>query len=425
MEEGVAFMELFDLATIQRIQDEFAEATGVASIITTLDGTPLTRPSNFCRLCNMIRCTQAGRRNCYHSDAILGHHHPEGPIIQPCLSGGLWDAGASITVGDSHLANWLIGQVRDETQSEEKIREYARSIGADEEDAAAAFREVPAMSITRFQQISRILFTLANHIANAAYQNVQQARLIAEQKRTEEALEKKNAEMERFTYTVSHDLRSPLVTIKTFLGYLEKDLESQKAEHVSKDLNYIHGAAQKMGILLDDLLKFARIGHNQNAPVEMPLQDVVREAMILVAGGLAERGAQVEITEKPIWIFGDSARLVEVFQNLLDNAVKFLDDQEQPRIEIGAEQVGEELQITVRDNGRGIDPRYQSKVFGMFEKLDARAPGSGLGLALVRRIVELHGGKIWVESEGLGHGTTFRFTLAKTQLRQPAPTSSV
>ena len=106
-----------------------------------------------------------------------------------------------------------------------------------------------------------------------------------------------------------------------------------------------------------------------------------------------------------------------IFQNLIDNAIKFLGNQPAPRVEIGIERAGGEVEIFVRDNGQGIDPKGQTKVFGLFEKLDISTPGSGLGLALVRRIVELHGGKIRVESEGSGLGTTFRFTLAKTQIR--------
>jgi len=187
--DGITFAELFDLETIQRIQDEFAAATGVASVITRPDGTPITRPSNFCRLCrDIIRNTKIGCCNCYHSDAILGRHHPEGPVIQPCLSGGLWDAGASITIGNRHIANWLIGQVRDETQSEEKIVAYARTIGADESEVLAAYREVPAMSNVHFQQIAQALFTLANQLSTTAYQNIQQARFISERQRAEAAL---------------------------------------------------------------------------------------------------------------------------------------------------------------------------------------------------------------------------------------------
>jgi PAS domain S-box-containing protein len=187
--EKVTFEELFDLSTLQSIQDEFSAATGVASIITRIDGTPITAPSNFCRLCkDIIRCTETGLANCFHSDAVIGRHHANGPIIQPCLSGGLWDAGASITVGDRHIANWLIGQVRDETQNDETIREYARAIGAEEQEAVKAFREVPAMPIERFSKIARALYTLANQLSTMAYQNVQQARFIFERKRVEEQL---------------------------------------------------------------------------------------------------------------------------------------------------------------------------------------------------------------------------------------------
>jgi len=115
---SVAFEDLFDLKEIQRIQDEFAVATGVASLITRADGTPITEPSNFTHLCrDIIRKTEKGCSNCFRSDAVLGRYHPDGPIVQPCLSGGLWDAGATISVGDYHVANWLIGQVRDEAQT--------------------------------------------------------------------------------------------------------------------------------------------------------------------------------------------------------------------------------------------------------------------------------------------------------------------
>src|SRR5664279_3360716 len=127
LDSEIEFEALFNLEEIQRIQDEFAAATGVASIITDPAGTPLTAPSNFTYLCSdIIRKTEQGCSNCFKSDAAIGRYHPEGPILQPCLSGGLWDAGASITVGGYHIANWLIGQVRNETQSEESMRSYAR-----------------------------------------------------------------------------------------------------------------------------------------------------------------------------------------------------------------------------------------------------------------------------------------------------------
>ena len=161
----------------------------MASIITFPDGTPATRASNFTRLCSeIIRKTEPGCLNCYKSDAAIGRYHPEGPIVQQCLSGGLWDAGASITVGGKHVANWLIGQVRDETQTEENMRAYAREIGADESSFMEAFRKVPAMPRKHFEEIAQALFTLANQLSREAYQNIMQARYIAERKRVEEDL---------------------------------------------------------------------------------------------------------------------------------------------------------------------------------------------------------------------------------------------
>ena len=189
--QGIDFNDLFDMGVIQKLQDEFSTATGVASIITHPDGTPITRPSNFCRLCNdIIRKTDKGQINCFNSDAVIGRFHPDGPVMQPCMSGGLWDAGAGISVGGRHIANWLIGQVRDETQTEEKMREYARNIAADETAVIEAFREVPAMSQAQFQRVTQALFTMASQLSTMAYQNIQQARFITERKQAEEALYK-------------------------------------------------------------------------------------------------------------------------------------------------------------------------------------------------------------------------------------------
>ncbi len=187
--EGVLFEDLFSVHEIQRLQDEFARATGVASIIARTDGTAITTPSNFCRLCkDIIRKTEKGLANCQKSDAALIHYNLDGPTFQPCLSGGLWDASAAICIGGKHIASWMIGQVRDETQTEEEMREYAREIGADEEIVIEAFHEIPAMSHGHFQEIAQALFTLANQLSTTAYQNVQQARFITDRKEAETEL---------------------------------------------------------------------------------------------------------------------------------------------------------------------------------------------------------------------------------------------
>ncbi len=234
---------------------------------------------------------------------------------------------------------------------------------------------------------------------------------ITGRKRTKEELQKRNDEMTRFTYAVSHDLKSPLVTIKAFLGYLEKDTRDQDTEAVKKDLGFIHGAVERMSRLLDELLDLARVGHTSNPTEDVTLQEVVKDALDLVAGRITGRGVAVAVTAEPATLHGDRERLVEVFQNLVENAIKFMGDQSAPRVEIGVEKTADEMVFFVRDNGIGIDPRHKARLFGLFEKLDPGAEGSGIGLALVKRIVEVHGGRIWVVSGGLGQGSTFRFTL--------------
>jgi PAS domain S-box-containing protein len=165
----IAFEDLFNLEDIQRLQDEFAAATGVASLITRTDGTPITQPSFFTRMCgSFIRQTEKGRKKCEKSDAALGKLCQDGPIVRNCLSCGFRGAGAGISVGGRHIANWLIGQVRDESQTEEQIRRYAREIEAEEEEFVRAFYEVPTMDPVEFDRISKVLFTLANQLSHIA-----------------------------------------------------------------------------------------------------------------------------------------------------------------------------------------------------------------------------------------------------------------
>lgn len=224
-------------------------------------------------------------------------------------------------------------------------------------------------------------------------------------------LGEKNAELERFTYTVSHDLKSPLFTVVGFLSLLEEDLVATTNEQVKNDIDSIRRAVDKMRGLLNDLLALSRIGRIANPTESLSLDELVRETIELLAGPLSQKGIAVEIEPSLPVVRGDRVRILEVFQNLIENAIKFVGDQPAPHIEISSASEGDTVVICVRDNGLGIDPRYQDKVFGLFERLDGQTEGTGIGLALVKRIVEVHGGKVWVESEGEGHGAAFFFTL--------------
>ena len=225
-------------------------------------------------------------------------------------------------------------------------------------------------------------------------------------------LEQRNSELERFVYTVSHDLKSPLVTIKGFLGHLELDAARGDAERMRQDFAQIHTAADKMGRLLSELLELSRIGRLINEPEDVPLSALVHEAVAMVAGLIEMQGVAVDIQPAMPAVVADRMRLLEVYQNLIENAVKFTGDQQGPRVEIGAARDAHGVRCFVKDNGIGIEPKYHERVFKLFERLDQRIDGTGIGLALVKRIVEVHGGRIWIESDGLGQGTTFWFTLA-------------
>jgi signal transduction histidine kinase len=231
-------------------------------------------------------------------------------------------------------------------------------------------------------------------------------------------LESKNQELERFTYTVSHDLKSPLFTIRGFLGYLEQDALSGNRERLTADIQRISEATDKMQALLNDLLELSRIGRMKNESTMIPFGEILQDAIGLVEGRLLERKVTLRIGENLPVVYGDRPRLVEVLQNLLDNAAKFMGEKTEPCIDVGwvSDTAQDELStFFVRDNGVGIATEHLERIFGLFNKLDPRSEGTGIGLALVRRIIEVHGGRIWVESQA-GEGTTFFFTLPSRPL---------
>jgi PAS domain S-box-containing protein len=258
---------------------------------------------------------------------------------------------------------------------------------------------------------------------------------ITDRKRAEDALTKHaselargNADLQQFAYVTSHDLQEPLRGIITFSQMLTRRYGGRLDAEADQFLQYIASSAYRMKGLIDSLLTYSRVVNSEAMPLApVSLSAAVHWAMMNLQTIIEESHALVTFDELPT-VKADHVQLVQLFQNLISNAIKYRKTDEAPQIHVSAEQREDECVISVRDNGIGIHPKYRDRIFGVFKRLHgAEIPGTGIGLAICKRIVERHGGRIWVESEP-GQGATFYLHFivcseayaAQTRARRPA-----
>lgn len=226
-----------------------------------------------------------------------------------------------------------------------------------------------------------------------------------------EELERANDELDRFTYSVSHDLRSPMVTVEGFLGLIRDEALAGNMDAMEDHIKRAFATIEKMHKLLEDLLRLSRLGKVTDPFEKVAMNDLVYEVLEHLHGLISRNGCTIHLDPNLPEVYADRTRIMVVLQNLIENAIKFKSDDRTLRIRIGVNPSEDKPVFFVKDNGIGIEPDHQPDIFNLFSKLDSRSEGTGLGLTLVERIIRMHGGKIWVESEGEGKGACFFFSL--------------
>ncbi len=236
-------------------------------------------------------------------------------------------------------------------------------------------------------------------------------RMTADLQKANDLLVSKNAELQAYTHVVAHDLKEPLRTIAAYARFMDEECGARLGPEGNRFLGGITRCAEHMGRLVDDLLQFSRLDRDDLSVQLVELMSVIEAASEVVAGAVEAGGIRLTLPESAPVVVGDPDRLVLVLQNLLSNACKFR-AADHPQVTVFARRAGDKVEFGVADNGIGIPPEHHERIFHIFERLHGRAdyPGTGAGLAIVRKIVELHGGSVRVES-ARGEGTTFTVTL--------------
>ncbi|MBU1053114.1 MAG: sensor histidine kinase [Proteobacteria bacterium] len=276
------------------------------------------------------------------------------------------------------------------------------------------------LSVVFFLLLQRI--EMYRNARNSAFEEIEKRKISEaalqkneiELKNTMEKLVAKNTEMESFLYSISHDLKTPIVTIDGFIGALREDFGNDLPESAEGYFQYISEATKKMGLLINDLIELSRIGRVNEKKMPLQFGEIVESAMSMLKPQIEAKGISINIGQNLPAVYGEKKRLIQLVENLLSNAIKYIGkDNPSPEIEIGHKKDGEQDVFFVKDNGIGIQHRYQKIIFQVFQRLpDAKkaGEGTGIGLAIVARIIKHHNGEIRVSSEP-GQGSTFFFTL--------------
>ena len=231
--------------------------------------------------------------------------------------------------------------------------------------------------------------------------------------KTAKELSTRNEEIQRFAFAVSHDLKSPLSTIKGFTGIIRDEMPESKNAEIPKYFNFILSSCETMNDLISDITKIAKLGKVENQKQLLNANEIINTAKDLVTGRLQEKNAELRIQNSLPKIYGDKNRMIQVFENLIDNAIKYMGDQRKPLVEVKVSQNGRHNKFMVVDNGSGLSADAIDKLFSPFQRFHKSVEGTGLGLYMIQKIIESHEGHIYATSEGIGRGSSFVVSLPK------------
>ncbi|HTZ00246.1 MAG TPA: PocR ligand-binding domain-containing protein [Rhodocyclaceae bacterium] len=393
------FADLVDLDQFRAMMAAFYHATGIPHGLIDRDNNILSGIGWQDICVRFHRADPQSLARCRESDLHIAEHLSEAPFVGYRCLNGLMDYAAPIVVEGQHLATMFVGQFFHEPPDPEDFRRQARQFGFDEEAYLEALARVPIIPRQRIESIMAFYVQLARMLAASGL----------DRRRQREA----ERELEDFSYSMSHDLRSPLRAIVGFCQILEQDYAGSLDEEGRRLLGVVRDSGVRMGRLIDGILAFLHLNRQALHPAALDLEAMARQ----VFAEVAPRGRQVDFAVEPLPpARGDPDLLRQVLAHVLSNAVRFTSRKDRAVIRVGGSAGAEEQTYFVRDNGVGFDMRYADKLFRVFERLhgDAELEGPGIGLAAVRRIIHRHGGRVWAEGQP-GEGAAVYFTLPTSE----------
>lgn len=429
---NVTLLDLISLEELQQIQDVYAEAIGIATIITDVDGYPITQPSNFSKVCNLVRATVKGAENCMYSSKVLGvkAHRLRVPTYQKCLSCGFIDASAPIIVADKHIANWIIGQINPNEVDVKHARAYARKIGADPNEMAKALCEPRFMALPRFEQILRLLWLLAQKISTLAYNNLRLSYDNLKLHETQAHLiqQEKLASLGSLVAGIAHEINTPVGTGVTAASYLEQETKAMGKLFNNGSLkkselnNYLTAATDAVGIILLNLrraselissFKKVAVDRTSEAQQYFNLKNYIGAVILSLRPQLKKANHNIIVNcDEYIDLNSYPGDFSHIITNLIINSlVHAYPPGIQGTITIDVRHQNQELTLIYSDNGIGILPIHQPKIFEPFFTTRRGQGGTGLGLNIIYNIVtQKLKGSIACHSKP-GKGTTFTITI--------------